>query len=522
MENMVLGGNAIVVSSKTNWGKVLRITIQAGVAGTVTVREASGDATIATFAPLGTGQSKGINAASISGGSSYISLVASGASTKQVGIEGTDDAGETIYDSQALNGTTTVTSNLKFKTVTFVDTGDVENTVTVTINSYQFGQNDSYEYLVWISGTDLPEGYGDPQVAPQIVGSDYRYLFDGLGKITGVIDGGDCFFVFKSGSIVRLDGPPFQPTVINYNVGMRPGATPYRQGERIYFWSSKGLSYIDIRSNEVTHVFEESMQRSVLDSGNVALKIGIGVFPDQNVTSITKANASCKSSFASISGDPEYNLIFIAYYNDGHSYGSGSNNCLCYNERLDSFSLLNGPLFSYAAPPLMLSFDNDQVASFPGSVLRVFGYYNTYTAVYMSKFQVGGILLTGDDSAYARLPFLSAEPDGPRSRITRVRPIFNNASYEDIPYQYANSKVEIISMSGTGGSWILDGVYTESNGTVSADGWYDVSGCPFSDKHSIGMHLTANYTLGSAYYLVYITDFTGFEIEYVLEPGRSI
>lgn len=521
VENMTLAGLTPVTSSNT-FGEILRITIQSSIAGTVTVKELSGGLTIATFAPLGTGQSIGVNNANISGGSSYITLVASDvAETGQVGIEGTADDGTTIYDSQALNGTTAVQSNLKFKTVTLIDTGDVGAANTVTVTSHQFGMGDDYEYLVWISGTDLPEGYGDPQVAPTITGSDYRYLFDGLGKITGVIDGGDCFFVFKSGSIVRLDGPPFQPVVVNYNVGMRSGCVPYRQGDRIYFWSSKGLSYIDIRSNEVAHVFEGSLQRSIMDSGNVDGGIGIGVFPEQNQSTITKANAACKSAFASISGDPEYGLVFVAYYNSGYSYGATSTNVLCYNETLDSFTLIDAGVASNTLPPLLLGFDNDQPASYPGSVVKLFAYDTNGTAVRMYKFALGGLLFADSNAAYVRLPFKSVDPSSPRTRITKVKPVYNNGAIASVAFTLS-FKVEIISISGQGKSWIFNGILSEGSSTYSKDGWYDVSSCPFADKHSIGMHFTATMDLGGAYTDLYMTDFIGFEVEFVQEVGRSV
>jgi hypothetical protein len=59
--------------------------------------------------------------------------VASSASTKQIGLIGTSESDAVLYDSQALTGTAPVTFNDTFKTVTFILTGDVESTVTVTV-----------------------------------------------------------------------------------------------------------------------------------------------------------------------------------------------------------------------------------------------------------------------------------------------------------------------------------------------------------------------------------------------------
>jgi hypothetical protein len=62
-----------------------------------------------------------------------VDLVAAGASTKVVGIKGTNTAGEVIYDAQALNGTTKVQSNLVFDTVTELYYGDLANGTVVTV-----------------------------------------------------------------------------------------------------------------------------------------------------------------------------------------------------------------------------------------------------------------------------------------------------------------------------------------------------------------------------------------------------
>jgi hypothetical protein len=134
VETVALNGTTAVSSTKTDWGVLLGYTLSASCAGTVTVREASGNATISTIT---TGLlSKGVEA--VPSTSSYpstpLTVVASAATTKQIGVYGTSLAGVAQGDSQALTGATKVAMNSSFGTETLVLTGDVENTVTVTVS----------------------------------------------------------------------------------------------------------------------------------------------------------------------------------------------------------------------------------------------------------------------------------------------------------------------------------------------------------------------------------------------------
>lgn len=133
VETVTLNGTTPVSTVKTNWGVILAVTKSATTLGTVTVREASGDLTITaglTAAVLSVG------APAITAFSAYnkqVSLVGSGTTTKQVGLQGTDSTGAVIYDSQALTDTTSVLSNSVFKTITAVYVGDLEVTRTVLV-----------------------------------------------------------------------------------------------------------------------------------------------------------------------------------------------------------------------------------------------------------------------------------------------------------------------------------------------------------------------------------------------------
>lgn len=134
VETVTLTGTTFVPTVKTNWGVLLGYELSAACAGTVTVREASGDATISTCAP-GT-LSKGVEtvAATAGGWATTPPIVAaSDTSTKQIGVVGTDLSGAVAYDSQALTGATKVEMNSSFGTITKILTGDVETNRTVSV-----------------------------------------------------------------------------------------------------------------------------------------------------------------------------------------------------------------------------------------------------------------------------------------------------------------------------------------------------------------------------------------------------
>lgn len=137
VETVTLNGTTAVPTVKTDWGVILAVKKSAATLGTVTVREASGDATITaglTAAVLSVGVET-VDAANQAAYNRVLTLVASGSTTKQLGLKGTDTTDAVIYDSQALSGTTSVLSNEAFRTVTEIYTGDLEATRTATITN---------------------------------------------------------------------------------------------------------------------------------------------------------------------------------------------------------------------------------------------------------------------------------------------------------------------------------------------------------------------------------------------------
>lgn len=146
-ETVTLDGTTQVVMTHTDIQLVLGVELASVAIGTVTIREASGNQAITTITAGNTqagvedvdaaNQRLGFNVAP--------TAVADGASTKQVGIIGTDEDGAALADSQALNGTTAVTFNDTFQTVTKVLVGDVATGTAVTFNA---GAQDSESVIV--------------------------------------------------------------------------------------------------------------------------------------------------------------------------------------------------------------------------------------------------------------------------------------------------------------------------------------------------------------------------------------
>ncbi len=136
VETVTLNGTTPVATVKTTWGVILAVKKSATTLGTVTVREASADQTITaglTAAVLSVGVTTVTNTAAYN---QLLSMVADGATTKQLGFQGTNTSGTVIYDSQALTGTTVAQSNSQFFTLTEIYRGDLEvaRTATVTTN----------------------------------------------------------------------------------------------------------------------------------------------------------------------------------------------------------------------------------------------------------------------------------------------------------------------------------------------------------------------------------------------------
>lgn len=134
VESVVLTGATFAPTVKTDWGVILAVKLSASCAGTVTFREASGNATIVTLATtvLSAGVTTVTTTTAFNKG---LALVSDGATTKQLGLKGTDSAGAVQYDSQALAGAVPVQSNSSFLSLTEIYRGDIEVGRTATVSA---------------------------------------------------------------------------------------------------------------------------------------------------------------------------------------------------------------------------------------------------------------------------------------------------------------------------------------------------------------------------------------------------
>lgn len=137
VETVTLNGTTEVPTVKVDWGMILAVKKSAATAGTVTVREASADQTITaglTASVLSVGVTE-VPTADQQAYNRIPAINADGATTKQLGLKGTDADGATIYDSQALAGATVTPVNTAFNRVTEIYRGDLEvaRTATVTV-----------------------------------------------------------------------------------------------------------------------------------------------------------------------------------------------------------------------------------------------------------------------------------------------------------------------------------------------------------------------------------------------------
>lgn len=130
------------VNGATSFDTILAVVIDAVTVGNITVEENSGGADI-TVVAAGTLQ-EGYNAIT-AGLARYAipDIVASGASTKYVGIVGTDDTGAAQSEQIQLTGATKVALANSYQTITHVYTGDVEaaQTVSVTVADEEDDEN---------------------------------------------------------------------------------------------------------------------------------------------------------------------------------------------------------------------------------------------------------------------------------------------------------------------------------------------------------------------------------------------
>jgi len=135
MTTDAMNGTTFVASTKVDWGLILAVKIAAAHAGTITVREASGDAEIIAIA-TGTLQAGVVEVAAASQGAHGLIpyIKADGASVKEVGVKYEPATGAAdAYGANALNGTNAVALPAAANLVKEIYLGDVATGTAATV-----------------------------------------------------------------------------------------------------------------------------------------------------------------------------------------------------------------------------------------------------------------------------------------------------------------------------------------------------------------------------------------------------
>jgi hypothetical protein len=133
-ETLNLNGTTVVVGTQV-FDKVLGARVIGTTVGTITIDPSGGGADVLTIAP-GTNPTKAL----LVGVTMYVSnsavtIVADGATTKDLIVVGTSATGAVQLEKFTLTGTTAVVGSGNFATITYIALGDVEAARTLTISA---------------------------------------------------------------------------------------------------------------------------------------------------------------------------------------------------------------------------------------------------------------------------------------------------------------------------------------------------------------------------------------------------
>lgn len=133
-EDVALNGTTQVATVKVNWGAILAVKLSAACTGTITVREASGNATIVQLAPAAL--SAGVLTITAASQPAYglaPTVVADAGTTQQVGVKYTNTSGSSAYMGDTLAGAVAQTMPTAAISVQELYVGDLEAARTVTL-----------------------------------------------------------------------------------------------------------------------------------------------------------------------------------------------------------------------------------------------------------------------------------------------------------------------------------------------------------------------------------------------------
>lgn len=385
--------------------------------------------------------------------------------------------------------------------------------------------NGTYPSLIWWSGTDLPFYYSSPadDVQGQFLGSDYRQTFDGGGEIVKLVATDSCVYIFKTRSIMRLDGPPFQVSLVSNSYGCSHPQSITSLDRRVYFVSQNGPAYIDVDSNQIVNIAEGSILRSLgRTNGNYGYTMPVG--PKGVSTGywgFCSLWGTADHDEVSAAADP-YSKSVVFYFRDGitaRTYGSDYNGsdlmssctALIYSEKSSEWTL-------WAFNPVLSS---QYTSTKPYVVCSCEMYVNVMDAnssvdtfnriMFLKGMDIHLANPPVQDTIMGIGPMTSALEEGTSnptittcttfkmftqlgsnsvSRVTAIRPIWfsewnsdKNAEFKTRVYTI--TKVGTTNWFGSGRAVVADSVSSSLNGWLAIDG-------KWGEAHAIALSMAAD------------------------------
>jgi hypothetical protein len=221
-------------------------------------------------------------------------------------------------------------------------------------------------------------------------------------------------------------------------------------------------------------------------------------FPKSRTTPLEIVDALCSGPVVSIAGDAVNSLVWVLYHNNNGSPGTHG---FIYHENLESFTQITGPGTSNNLGTKIVNYRSDLSSEvfFPGSSIRCLS-VGTSTRLDYDKMVKSGFSQSVTRDAYLRWPFFN--PTGEKKLARFI------------------IKVDVLSISGVQKSWSVHGILKLGENTTSRDGWVTIDGCPYADKHSIGVSVLGVGDIDSP--APYMVNFVGIEVDYKEGPTRSI
>jgi len=385
---------------------------------------------------------------------------------------------------------------------------------------------DYHPDLVWWSATDNGVAFGSPADSPALLGTDYKFLYDGDGPITGMVAAADAFFVFKERAVYRVDGPPFQFSKISFGLGTVYPRSIVTRGTNIYFMSSSGPAVIDAVSSQMRLLSTDGGHRHIVDSLLPRKGSSLGLIPQGfgNTSPIQNTNVALDDSLntpftvTAFADQAHDRVIFTASSSLTLVENSGKL-CWIYDESSDSLSVAG--LYSSNGIPT--------IVGTTGSIMLVpLAAYSKYRAPWQDMGVicikvVGGagdiyLGLQGDDNpinsnglVQFRLPFTPfTDRPGVKTRILAFRPIYSRDAQSVL--QAFTHKYAIIYSAAPGFVWDKCSYVYNDSPITSFDGWVQTPNTVYSYMHSLGFNFTMTSEVADT--KAWLANIVGVEIIY--------